>query len=78
MPPGIMITGRAGRQLQRARRCQADALPRFRMGIIVNAQNLTNRANYVGYSGTLTSPFFGQPTAVQAMRKIDIGLNFNF
>jgi len=56
----------------------ADALPRFRMGIIVNAQNLTNRANYVGYSGTLTSPFFGQPTAVQGMRKVEVGLNFNF
>ena len=50
----------------------ADALPRFRMGIIVNAQNLTNRANYIGYSGTMTSPFFLQPTAAQGMRKIDI------
>ena len=57
---------------------QADALPRFRMGIVVNAQNLTNHTNYVGYSGTQTSPFFGLPTAVQGMRKIDVGLNFNF
>ena len=56
----------------------ADALPRFRIGIVVNAQNMTNRANYVGYSGTMTSPFYGQPTAVQGMRRIDVGLNFNF
>ena len=56
----------------------ADALPRFRVGIVVNAQNMTNRANYVGYSGTLTSPFYGQPTAVQGMRRVDVGLNVNF
>ena len=69
---------RQRRATSTCRRCQADALPRFRMGIVVNAQNLTNRANYVGYSGTLSSPLFGQPTAVQGMRRIDVGLNFNF
>jgi hypothetical protein len=76
MPPGIFVTGAPGSF--NVQTLQADALPRFRMGIVVNAQNLTNHANYVGYSGTLSSPLFGQPTAVQPMRKIDIGLNFNF
>ena len=76
MPPGIFVTGAPGSF--NVQTLQADALPRFRMGIVVNAQNLTNHANYVGYSGTLSSPLFGQPTAVQSMRKIDIGLNFNF
>ena len=57
---------------------QIDPLPRFRLGIVVNAQNLTNHTNYTGYSGTMTSPFFGRPTAAQGMRKIDVGLNFNF
>jgi hypothetical protein len=57
---------------------QIDPLPRFRMGLQVNAQNLTNRTNYIGYSGTLSSPFFGQPTASQGMRKVDVGLNFSF
>ena len=52
--------------------------PRYILQFFVQAQNLANRANYVGYSGTLSSPLFGQPTAVQSMRKIDIGLNFNF
>ena len=51
---------------------------RYRVGFYINAQNLTNRPNYIGYSGTLTSPFFGQPTAVQGMRKIDVGTYFNF
>jgi hypothetical protein len=77
MPPGIFIMGSPGGNFN-VQTLAADALPRFRMGIIVNAQNLTNHANYVGYSGTLTSPFFGQPTAVQGMRKIDVGINFNF
>ena len=77
MPPGIFIMGSPGGNFN-VQTMQADALPRFRMGIVVNAQNLTNRSNYVGYSGTLTSPFFGQPTAVQGMRKIDVGLNVNF
>lgn len=76
MPPGIFING--GPNGFNVQTLQADALPRFRMGIIVNAQNLTNRANYIGYSGTLTSPFYGQPTSVQGMRRIDVGLNFNF
>jgi hypothetical protein len=54
------------------------APPRYRIGIQVMVQNLTNRANYVGYSGTMTSPFFRQPTNVMGTRKIDIGLNFSF
>jgi hypothetical protein len=77
MPPGIFIMGSPGGNFN-VQTMSADALPRFRMGIVVNAQNMTNRANYVGYSGTMTSPFFGRPTAVQGMRRVDIGLNFNF
>jgi hypothetical protein len=51
---------------------------RYRLQIFMNAQNLTNERNYVGYSGTLTSPFFGKPTAVAGMRKIDFGIGLNF
>ena len=51
---------------------------RYRLQLIVNVQNLTNERNYVGYSGTLTSPFFGRPTAVAGMRKIDVGIGLNF
>jgi hypothetical protein len=51
---------------------------RYRLQISMNAQNLTNARNYVGYSGTLTSPFFGKPTAVSSMRKIDFGISLSF
>jgi hypothetical protein len=44
----------------------------------VNVQNLTNHPNYVGFSGTLTSPFYGRATTVQGMRKIDVGMGFSF
>jgi len=77
LPPGIMINGSPAGNFT-VTQMQIDPLPRFRLGIVVNAQNLTNHTNYVGYSGTMTSPFFGRPTAVQGMRKIDVGLNFNF
>ena len=77
MPPGIFIMGSPGGNFN-VQTMSADALPRFRVGIVVNAQNLTNRANFVGYSGTQSSPLFMTPTAVQGMRRIDVGLNFNF
>jgi hypothetical protein len=46
--------------------------------LYVQGQNLTNAVNYLGYSGTLTSPFFGRPTTVRDMRKIDVGIAMNF
>ena len=54
------------------------APPRYRLGIQVNVQNLTNHANYTGYSGVMTSPFFLQPTNVMNTRKVDVSLNFSF
>ena len=51
---------------------------RFRVQFFVQGTNLTNRYNYVGYSGTLTSPFFGQPTAVTGTRRVETGFNFGF
>lgn len=54
------------------------APPRYRIGLAVQVINLTNHANYTGYTGTMTSPFFLQPQNVQSMRKIDISLNFSF
>jgi hypothetical protein len=35
-------------------------------------------ANYTGYSGTITSPFFRQPTAVNQPRRVEAGINFGF
>jgi carboxypeptidase family protein len=55
-----------------------DQGPRFRLQFFVQAQNLMNRPNYIGYSGTLTSPFFGRPTTVSGTRKVDAGINVSF
>ena len=51
---------------------------RYRVSFYVQAQNLTNRSNYVGYSGVLTSPFFGRPRDVINPRRVDIGANFGW
>ena len=54
------------------------APPRYRIGLSANIINLTNHANYIGYTGTMTSPFFLQPQNTQMMRKVDLSLNFSF
>jgi hypothetical protein len=51
---------------------------RFRLELYASAQNVTNRRNYIGYSGVLSSPFFGQPTNVLNPRKVEIGARFMF
>ena len=75
LPPGIGVFGGGGAAQVRTFD-QGNA--RYRLEVVVSAQNLTNQANYLGYSGTLTSPFFGKPTAVADMRKIDAGINLTF
>jgi hypothetical protein len=55
-----------------------DQPARFRIGVFLFANNLTNHANYVGYSGVITSPFFRQPTSVTGTRRVEMGLNFGF
>jgi hypothetical protein len=51
---------------------------RFRIEIYASAQIVTNRHNYVSYSGVLSSRFFGQPTNVLNPRKAEIGVRFGF
>jgi hypothetical protein len=51
---------------------------RYRLTWTVNAMNLTNHANYGGFSGVQTSPFFMRPTTVQNPRKVDIGMSVTF
>jgi hypothetical protein len=40
--------------------------------------NLTNRTNFMNYSGVLTSPFFGKPTMAQGARRIQASMNLQF
>ena len=51
---------------------------RYRVQFFVQGTNLTNRSNYTGYSGVMTSRFFGQPTAVLNPRRVDMGVSFGF
>jgi hypothetical protein len=75
LPPGIGVFGGGNAATVRT---FDQGSARYRLQLYVQGQNLTNQANYLGYSGTLTSPFFGRPTAVSAMRKIDVGIGLNF
>jgi hypothetical protein len=54
------------------------AIPRYVVVWSLNFQNLTNRENYVGYSGVMTSPFFGQPTNVANPRQVRLSVRFDF
>ncbi len=75
LPPGIAVVGGGGGpQVQAVNQSGA----RFRLQFIVQVQNVTNHANYVGYSGLLGSPFYGQPTAVIGTRKVDMGVQLSF
>jgi Carboxypeptidase regulatory-like domain len=73
-PIGVFINGAGASPEVRT----FDQPARFRIGIFLFANNLTNHANYVGYSGTITSPFFRQATAVTNTRRVEAGLNFGF
>jgi hypothetical protein len=46
--------------------------------INVSVNNLTNRANYSGFSGVMTSPYFMQATSVANPRQVDLSFRFNF
>jgi hypothetical protein len=76
LPPGIAVVAAGGGAPIVQTVDQSGG--RFRLQLVVQIQNLTNHANYAGYSGTLTSPLFGQPTTVLGTRKIDMGVNLSF
>jgi len=75
LPPGVGVFGSGGAATVRT---FDQGAARYRLSIFMQAQNLTNATNYFGYSGTITSPFFGRPTTVREMRKIDFGIGLNF
>jgi len=75
-PPGIGVFGGGAGAAPDVR--TFDAPSRFRIGVFLFANNLTNHAKYTGYSGVMTSPFFRQATAVSGTRRVEAGLNFGF
>ncbi len=44
----------------------------------VSVNNLTDRANYSGFSGVMTSPYFLQATSVSNPRQVDFSVRFGF
>ena len=77
LPPGIAVIGGGAGGAPTVQTVNQPA-NRYRLQLFVAAQNVTNHANYIGYSGTMTSPFFGRPTNVLGTRKIDIGMQLTF
>ena len=77
LPPGIAVIGGGAGGAPTVQTVNQPA-NRYRLQLFLQSQNLTNRANYMGYSGTMTSPFFRKPTNVQGTRKIDIGMQLTF
>jgi hypothetical protein len=51
---------------------------RWRIELYLAATNVLNHTNLTGYSGVLTSPFFGEPTSAGAARKLEVGARFGF
>jgi hypothetical protein len=54
----------------------ANAIVRFE--IFARATNVLNTVNPLGFSGVLTSPFFGRPTSAAAARRIVLGTRLWF
>jgi hypothetical protein len=52
--------------------------PRYRLNLFSNVVNVTNRPNFSGYSGVITSSFYGRPTFVQNPRRVEVGMNMAF
>jgi hypothetical protein len=74
---GVVVTRRGEEGLMNVQMSAPDDA-RYHINFTVQALNLMNHANYTGYIGTLTSSFFGRPTTVNNMRKIEFLMNFQF
>jgi hypothetical protein len=51
---------------------------RYRVGLFVNINNLTNHYNYTGYSGVIVSSNYQKATAVMNPRSANMGMTFSF
>jgi hypothetical protein len=51
---------------------------RYKTEFYVQAANLLNNVNRVGFIGVQTSPFFGQAVAALPGRRIETGMRFSF
>ena len=56
----------------------SQSVPRYRLNLNVNIQNLTNHANYSGYGSVMTSPGFLKPNSAFGTRRVNISMNVSF
>lgn len=77
LPPGITITSSGAGGFTVGTMAMPDQ-PRYRVILSATVSNLTNHANYIGYSGLMTSPFFMKPTGVDGVRQVNFNVGFSF
>ncbi len=53
-------------------------MPRYRLSLSMNVQNLFNQAVYSGFSGVMTSPFFLKPTTASGVRRVTLNTTVSF
>lgn len=75
---GATAGARATMQERQGGGDRGPAAGRYRLVFQLSVNNLTNRANFSGFSGIQTSPFFLTPTSVQNPRKVDLGISVRF
>jgi hypothetical protein len=51
---------------------------RYRLEFYLQAFNILNHTNLLGYSGNMRSIYFGQATSASPARRIEVGMNFGF
>jgi hypothetical protein len=56
----------------------AQTMPRYRLNLSVNINNLWNQASYSGYSSIITSKNFLQPSSATGWRRITFSTNVSF
>ena len=76
-PPGIRIEGGPAGVMS-VSSVPSSEQPRYRISFNVGVSNFLNRVNRTGFNGTMTSPFFMQPTGAGQPRKMDMGISFQF
>ncbi len=77
-PQGVMIVIGGGASGPQGGFSGGAADKRYQLNFYIAASNITNHNNYIGYSGVMTSQFFGQPTNVANPRKVEVGMRFGF
>jgi hypothetical protein len=75
-PGGVSITSQGGGLV--VNNLGTQTVPRYRLVIGANIQNLTNHANYFGYNGVIGSSRFMQPTTAAGVRRVTFQAGLTF